>query len=63
MGGLDAVIVLDTGALLYWAFDRNELSPTAAQAIQAAGTLLISSVSIWEIAVKVSHHRRNSAKI
>lgn len=51
------MIVLDTGVLLYWLFSRAELSPAASQAIQAAETILISSISIWEIAIKVKQNK------
>jgi PIN domain nuclease of toxin-antitoxin system len=51
------MIVLDTGVLLYWLFSRTELSPAASQAIQTAETILISSISIWEIAIKVKKNK------
>lgn len=51
------MIVLDTGVLLYWLFSRAELSPAASQAIQTAETILISSISIWEIAIKVKKNK------
>jgi PIN domain nuclease of toxin-antitoxin system len=47
------VLVLDTSALFYWTLDPLQLSATARQAIQEADRLLVSSISIWEIALKV----------
>ncbi len=47
------MVVLDTAALLYWTLDPAQLSPAARQAIDNAGQLVASSISIWEIALKV----------
>jgi PIN domain nuclease of toxin-antitoxin system len=47
------VIVLDTSALLYWTLDPAGLSDDARQAIAEADRILVSSISIWEIALKV----------
>ncbi|MGW8225978.1 MAG: type II toxin-antitoxin system VapC family toxin [Anaerolineales bacterium] len=47
------VIVLDTSALLFWTLDPDNLSRKAAQVIRQADQILISSISIWEIALKV----------
>ncbi len=47
------MIVLDTSALLYWTLDPAQLSLAARQAIEGAGQLVVSSISIWEIALKV----------
>src|SRR3990172_8334134 len=47
------MIVLDTSSLLYWTLDPVELSSTAKQAIEQAEQILISSISVWEIALKV----------
>ncbi len=47
------MIVLDTSALLFWTLDPDNLSRKAAQAIGQADRVLISSISIWEIALKV----------
>jgi len=46
------VIVLDTVALIYWTVRPERLSVVAAREIESAESLLISSISIWEIAVK-----------
>lgn len=45
--------VLDTSALLFWTAEPGRLSRPAAHAIQTAGTLIVSSISIWEIGLKV----------
>src|SRR4030042_431626 len=47
------MVVLDTSALLYWTLDPAQLSPAARRAIDGAGQLVVSSISIWEIALKV----------
>lgn len=46
------MIVLDTTALLYWTLDPPKLTDEAQQAIENAEKILISSISIWEIALK-----------
>ncbi|MGD2156864.1 MAG: PIN domain-containing protein, partial [Anaerolineales bacterium] len=51
------MIVLDTSALLYWTLDPDQLSSKAEQAIEQADRILISSISIWEIALKVKRHK------
>jgi PIN domain nuclease of toxin-antitoxin system len=47
------MLVLDTSALLFWTLDPAQLSPSARQAIDGDGQLVVSSISIWEIALKV----------
>ena len=47
------MIVLDTSALLFWTLDPEKLSPAARQAIEQTDRILISSISIWEIGLKV----------
>jgi PIN domain nuclease of toxin-antitoxin system len=47
------MIVLDTGALVYWTLDPERLSPAAVEAIATAETKVASSISIWEIGQKV----------
>jgi len=48
------VIVLDTSALIFWTLDRERLSEAAMAAIADADRILVSSISIWEIGIKVS---------
>ena len=52
MGSAD-VIVLDTSALVFWTLNRDRLSQTAAQVISDADRIALSSISIWEIGIKV----------
>ena len=52
--GRTVVIVLDTAALVFWTLNRARLSSAAAQAIADADRIAVSSMSIWEIGVKVS---------
>jgi len=47
------MVVLDTSALLYWTLDPDQLSLTARRTIEQADRLVISSISVWEIALKV----------
>lgn len=50
------MLVLDTHALLWWALDPAKLSPTAAEhcaRMEKEGGLA-SSISIWELGVKVA---------
>ena len=47
------MIVMDTSALIYWTLDPDQLSQVAGQAIAKADRVCISSISIWEIGVKV----------
>ena len=47
------MIVLDTSALLFWTLDPLKLSPVARREIDATERLMISSISVWEIALKV----------
>lgn len=47
------MVVLDTSAVLYWTLDPDQLSSVARQAIDDANRLVISSISVWEIGLKV----------
>src|SRR4030067_667863 len=51
------MIILDTSALLYWTLDPPRLSLKAEQAIEQAERIVISSISVWEIALKVKRHK------
>lgn len=51
------MVVLDTSALLYWTFSPEQLSANAAKAIEEAREVAISSISIWEIGLKVKRGR------
>ena len=51
------MVVLDTSALLFWTLDQPRLSAAAASAIEDADRVLVSSISIWEIGIKVSKGR------
>ena len=46
------MLVLDTSALFYWTLDPVQLSPTASRIIRDTDRLCVSSISIWEIALK-----------
>jgi PIN domain nuclease of toxin-antitoxin system len=47
------VIVLDTNALVFWTLDRDKLTHAAMTAIEEEEHRVISSISIWEIGLKV----------
>jgi PIN domain nuclease of toxin-antitoxin system len=47
------MIVLDTAVLLFWTLDPQKLSSIARQAIDGADRIVVSSISIWEIALNV----------
>lgn len=47
------MVVLDTSTLIYWTLIPDALSEQASTAIAAAEAIVISSISIWEIALKV----------
>jgi len=51
MGGC-LVIVLDTSALLFYLFEPESLSSSAIATIEQADRIIISAISIWEIALK-----------
>src|SRR5690554_2615765 len=56
----DVVIVLDTCAIVWDALDPGRLSSRAKTAIDLAdknGTLIISDISAWEIAMLISRSR------
>jgi PIN domain nuclease of toxin-antitoxin system len=51
------VIVLDTSALIFWTLEPNRLSTPAAERIVEAKRKVISSISIWEIGLKVKQEK------
>jgi len=56
------MVVLDTCAIIYDAFEPNRLGKAAKQAINKAEksqTLICSDISLWEIAMLVSKDRIN----
>lgn len=59
--GVDALIVLDTHVLVWWASGAVEhLSDMAARAIEherSGGRIVVSSISAWELAMLVARGR------
>ncbi len=51
------MVVLDTAALLYWTLDPDRLPEEAARAISSSDRVLVSSISVWEIGLKVKRAR------
>ena len=51
------MVVIDTSTLLFWTLDSHRLSRAAAAAIRESDRVVVSSISIWEIGLKVSKGR------
>ena len=51
------MIVLDTSALLIWTLREKELPGAASLAIHTTDLIFISSISVWEIALKYTRGR------
>jgi PIN domain nuclease of toxin-antitoxin system len=51
------MVLLDTAALFFLTIDPIKLTPLARETIDKADRLVISSISVWEIAQKVSRAR------
>ena len=47
------MVLLDTSTLVFWTLDPERLTQTAEQAIMNADRVCLSSISIWEIGIKV----------
>jgi PIN domain nuclease of toxin-antitoxin system len=57
------VILLDTHSLIWWVSKDKKLSPAALAAIEDDGLeILVSSMTIWEIALLVTHGRIGLSK-
>ncbi|MDQ3989416.1 MAG: type II toxin-antitoxin system VapC family toxin [Actinomycetota bacterium] len=50
-------ILLDTHAVLWWQAESDRLPTSARERIATAGTVLVSSISCWEIAMLVGKQR------
>lgn len=50
-------ILLDTCALLWWTVDPDRLPKTALRDFNEAETLWMSSISIWEIGLKIKNKK------
>lgn len=55
--GRSTLILLDTCTLLWQAFEPAALSERARETIQQAKQVAISSITIWEIGIKVKKNR------
>jgi PIN domain nuclease of toxin-antitoxin system len=49
--------VLDTHTWLWWVSAPGRLGRTARRAVERADTLLLSAISVWEVALKVRRGR------
>jgi PIN domain nuclease of toxin-antitoxin system len=56
-GRVRLTVLLDTHAWLWWSASPERLSDQAAAAIDAAGTILVSTVSCWELGTLVAKRR------
>ena len=50
-------VLLDTHAWIWWVSDPDRLSERATEAIANAGTILVASISCWEVAMLVVKDR------
>ena len=46
-------MLLHTCALIWWVMDMNKLSLRAKKSLDKANLIAISSISIWEVGIKV----------
>ncbi len=51
------MLLLDTSALLFWSLDPGKLSEKAQKHIKETENLIISSISIWEIGIKIKREK------
>ena len=51
--GIDVKILLDTHVYLWWCEDSPKMSHKARKLIEDAGVVYVSSVSLWELAIKM----------
>lgn len=57
MGGAEIVMVLDTCAILYLFFEPDKLSHTALNKIARSEELIVSSISVFEIGIKLKNKK------
>lgn len=50
-------VVLDTSALIYWTLDPDKLSVSARATLAETDHFVVSSISIWEIGLKMSKRK------
>ena len=50
-------ILLDTCALLWWTLDPEKLSETCFESLNQAESLWVSSISIWELGIKIKNKK------
>lgn len=51
------MIVLDTATLIYWTLDPEHLTFIAQSKIKESEKIVVSSISIWEIGLKVKRQK------
>ena len=53
-------ILLDTHILYWWFYDRKQLSDAALRIVREADDVFVSSVSLWEMAIKIRIGKLNA---
>lgn len=51
------MILLDTCAVIYWTLDPEKMTRRARLAIDRADSVALSSISVWEIGIKVARNK------
>jgi len=51
------MLLLDTCALIFWTLDPKKLTDTALRKIKADKNICISSISIWEVGIKIKRKK------
>jgi PIN domain nuclease of toxin-antitoxin system len=55
-------LLLDTHAILWWVRDDRRLGPEARRAISGADLVWVSTVTAWEVAIKIAKGRLRIAE-
>lgn len=50
-------VLLDTCALIWWTLDAARLTPLASEAVSQAETIHLSTISVWELGIKVKRNK------
>lgn len=51
------MILLDTSALFFWAFEPDNLSPAARTAIEGSDLRIVNAISLWELGLKAQRQK------
>lgn len=50
-------LLLDTCALIWWTLDQAQLSPETLAVLNKSDEIFLSSISIWEVAIKIKNKK------